>query len=331
MRGGKTMKKQKGMTLVEIVISMAIYGILALLLTEIMTCVNASMRATHQLNNRLSYEAKFADNQLTSGANANFTLNEHGFVINYGASLGHHINDDPTTAMVAYEWTTNMFDAGIVGERYATDINYRFMKFAHRGADIADWPGHNYRIAIRPVAYLTRDFATLTETERDQRTTEAKEEIQHLDAIYVVNGDLIQEHDGGAGPVVPYTPEAPDSSYIKKIDMSGLDEGDLDQIMLSDLFYVDNNSNTRSPADKEVSGIINFKSYKYFKINGSRESTPRLYSRQDATYFTYVRLGDSETNATFYDGTLIEYDVLTGEMEALPAVKFGEDFQGRPT
>ena len=76
------MKKQKGMTLVEIVISMAIYGILALLLTEIMTCVNASMRATRQLNNRLSYEAKFADNQLTSGANANFTLNEHGFVIN---------------------------------------------------------------------------------------------------------------------------------------------------------------------------------------------------------------------------------------------------------
>jgi prepilin-type N-terminal cleavage/methylation domain-containing protein len=321
------MKKQKGMTLVEIVISMAIYGILALLLTEIMTCVNASMRATHQLNNRLSYEAKFADNQLTSGANANFTLNTHNFEINYGPSLSHQINTDHR--MVAYEWTANMFDADIVGERYATDINYRFMKFAHEGADIADYPGHNYRIAIRPVAYLTRDFSTLTDAERAARTTRAETEIQHLDAIYVVNGDLIQEHDGSADPVVPYTAE--DASYIKKIDLRGLTAADLDTILTGDMFFVDNNSNMRSPDDREVSGIINFASYKFFDINGSRESSPRLYSTQEATYFTYVRLGDSETNATFYDGTLIEFDVLTGEMEALPAVKQGEDFQGRPT
>lgn len=61
------MKKRnlKGMTLMEIVVSMAVYGVLALLLVEIMSCVNGTMRITNQLNKRLAYEAKFADNRLT--------------------------------------------------------------------------------------------------------------------------------------------------------------------------------------------------------------------------------------------------------------------------
>ncbi len=61
------MKKRnlKGMTLMEIIVSMAVYGVLALLLVEIMSCVNGTMQVTNQLNKRLAYEAKFADNRRT--------------------------------------------------------------------------------------------------------------------------------------------------------------------------------------------------------------------------------------------------------------------------
>ena len=60
--------KRKGMSLLEIIISIAVYAVLALLLAEIMTLVNSTIRSTEQLNNRLNYEAKFADNLLTNEA-----------------------------------------------------------------------------------------------------------------------------------------------------------------------------------------------------------------------------------------------------------------------
>lgn len=62
----KSKRKLKGMTLIEVVISIGIYAVIALLLTEIMSLVNATMKATNQLNRRLAYEAKFADNMLLS-------------------------------------------------------------------------------------------------------------------------------------------------------------------------------------------------------------------------------------------------------------------------
>ena len=47
-------------------VSIGVYAVTALLLTEIMTLVNSTMKATNQLNRRLAYEAKFADNLLLS-------------------------------------------------------------------------------------------------------------------------------------------------------------------------------------------------------------------------------------------------------------------------
>ncbi len=61
----KITAKRKGLTLVEIVISIAIYGVLALLIMEIMTLVNTLVKSTDQMTKRLSYEAKYADNLLT--------------------------------------------------------------------------------------------------------------------------------------------------------------------------------------------------------------------------------------------------------------------------
>ncbi len=59
-------KKLKGMTLMEVVLSIGIYGMIALLIAEIMSLVNATMQGTAQLNRRMNYEAKFADNHITN-------------------------------------------------------------------------------------------------------------------------------------------------------------------------------------------------------------------------------------------------------------------------
>ena len=60
------MKKRnlKGMTLMEIVVSMAVYGVLALLMVEIMSCVNGTMRITNQLNKRLAYDCAVLEHVL---------------------------------------------------------------------------------------------------------------------------------------------------------------------------------------------------------------------------------------------------------------------------
>lgn len=68
----KTKRKLKGMTLMEVVVSLAVYAVIGLLIAEIMTLVNATMKATNQLNRRLSYEAKFADNLLYSDGVSSF-------------------------------------------------------------------------------------------------------------------------------------------------------------------------------------------------------------------------------------------------------------------
>lgn len=71
----KRRSKLKGMTLIEVVISIGVYAVIALLLTEVMSLVNATMKATNQLNRRLAYEAKFADNLLTHDGTESFPIN----------------------------------------------------------------------------------------------------------------------------------------------------------------------------------------------------------------------------------------------------------------
>ncbi len=56
------MKRAKGMTLIEIIVSMAIYAVIALLLSQIMMTVNATIRNTNSLNKRLTAESYYADN-----------------------------------------------------------------------------------------------------------------------------------------------------------------------------------------------------------------------------------------------------------------------------
>lgn len=126
----KTNRKLKGMTLIEVVVSIGVYAVIGLLITEIMTLVNATMKATNQLNRRLSYEAKFADNLLLSdgastfdneqihitisgdGANS-FTIDAGGFEYSTNANnMSNNVDSsDPSKLIIN------------------SNTNYRFMVF----------------------------------------------------------------------------------------------------------------------------------------------------------------------------------------------------------
>lgn len=150
--------KRKGMTLLEVIISIAVYAVLALLLAEIMTLVNSTMRSTEQLNKRLSYEAKYADNlnivdadgtqfdKLTEAVGGvdvpavkvsiRYDVKETdkvksaaGQVVSIAADANKTIARDlSNNELRASEYTTR-YDETSTGTHYHDNTNYRFMTF----------------------------------------------------------------------------------------------------------------------------------------------------------------------------------------------------------
>ena len=67
-------KTLKGVTLIEIILSMAVYAVIALLLCEIMTTINMTMKSTTAMDRRFSAEAQYADNGITPEGEAVFAV-----------------------------------------------------------------------------------------------------------------------------------------------------------------------------------------------------------------------------------------------------------------
>ena len=119
-------RKLKGMTLIEVVISIAVYAVIGLLLTTIMSLVNSTMKATNQLNRRLSYEAKFADNMLLSdGASPFAAQNVDITLTNSTHSFNIVAHGSEYTTDVDQMTRDNDPDKLIINP----DTNYRFMVF----------------------------------------------------------------------------------------------------------------------------------------------------------------------------------------------------------
>ena len=155
------MKKQKGMTLFEIVISLGIYALLAMLLAEIMSVVNNTMTATNQLNERLAFQSKFADNKMTSGANLGATGD---LIVHYGdngveaGSFSRSDDDDETTTFHFNEYSgiyTNRTSQAAIN--YVEDVNYRFMTFDFQGAHDEEWPGLSFAMHVMLLPYSRAD------------------------------------------------------------------------------------------------------------------------------------------------------------------------------
>lgn len=126
----------KGMTLFEIVIAIAIFGVTSLLLVEIMNSVNSTMKATKSLNDRLAYEQKFADNRLK-------TADSHGYVENKGdqtlniefdvKSVKHEIPASGLLYQINYNSENELPET-------SKDVNYRYMVFDyHESGDAINY------------------------------------------------------------------------------------------------------------------------------------------------------------------------------------------------
>ena len=107
--------KRKGLTLIEIIISIAVYAVLALLLTEIMTLVNTMMRSTDQLNNRLNYEAKYADNQIiTDDLGVAFDNQEVDVAISYHGGATATPQSVSLANMKATQYTAHFSEQDVI-------------------------------------------------------------------------------------------------------------------------------------------------------------------------------------------------------------------------
>lgn len=121
--------KFKGMTLVEIMVAIFVAGLIALLMVEVMNCVNATMRATSNLNKRLAYEGKVADNLQTSDADmmTDTELANYSVTIKYdndskSLNVGNTVTPTSKTIRVA-EYTGKYDDTNYSGAQ----ANYHFM------------------------------------------------------------------------------------------------------------------------------------------------------------------------------------------------------------
>lgn len=129
----KRKKTLKGVTLMEVIISVAVYAVIALLLAEIMGCVNKVMDFTNKLNRRLETEATVADNQSMSGS---FHANEVRVVahINNGSGIVLEDNSPATpAAQKIYEYVP--FDANDKLSDDENSTHFRYMNFQHSFAN----------------------------------------------------------------------------------------------------------------------------------------------------------------------------------------------------
>ena len=114
----------KGMTLFEIVISIAIYGTIALLLVEIMGQVNSTMKNTTVLSERLSYEQKYADNRLAvADSKGTIVADDKNVSIAYGAS-----GSTKTISAAGKQYEIQYTGSEHVAAD-AYNVNYRYMVF----------------------------------------------------------------------------------------------------------------------------------------------------------------------------------------------------------
>lgn len=184
--------RKKGMSLMEIVIAMAIAGVLALLLVEIMNSVNAMMRATTDLNRRMAYEGQFADNLEISNATPN---DEISVQIDYGG--GSVISLDNFSENKVVEYTVGYDDSihvsPVSDDALKAEANYRFFivqPFRYEPVDAPDTP-----------FMLTIDFEALGDGKYDE-LVELTIEGRTEKATYALNanGTGLVGTPTGAGP-----------------------------------------------------------------------------------------------------------------------------------
>ncbi|MCQ2416388.1 MAG: hypothetical protein MJ071_01095 [Oscillospiraceae bacterium] len=307
------MKKKKGMTLMEIIVSCAVYALFSLLIAEIMTLVNSTMRATNQLNKRLTYQSKYADNMLTSDANGSFGRQSIQYRIRYdgtfdeahstwttgtkyvkvnpnAANASYDINNanDPGNVRDGDEYTTNYDTSALTSAGltvYNQNVNYRFMSFDRVERVAGEWPGPVFNVYFRLVPYFDSDKNTLTDAQKQSYTNQAASKIAKMEKIYI-------EYVGGAATFVSGT----------SFEING--PFDKNSMAQNYVLAVNNPCENLDPAIQNVMGSI-----KATVTGNVYGSTIDKWTEAPVDYYLYVKLGSLDRNKTYYDKTVIEYNI----------------------
>ena len=291
--------KRKGMTLLEVIISIAVYAVLALLLAEIMTLVNSTMRSTEQLNKRLSYEAKFADNlnivnsdgtqfdKLTEnvgGANVpavkvsiRYDVKEtdkvrsDGQVVSITADANKTIARDLSNNQLrASEYTTD-YDETSNGTHYHDNTNYRFMTFDKVSLGKSVKPGGAFPVHIhflKGTNYSDFDMVVV----RGNLVGKTFEALTSADASYPFQ--YVDDNNDDADMIVNVVNDAPDPDDPSN-PQPGADKGG--QLML----YLYKKTSYGAKAGKDLKLA--------YDKNGFGDGTdPTKFDQSDENQFTWA-------------------------------------------
>ena len=300
------MKKQKGMTLMEIVISIAVYGVLALLVTEIMTTVNATMRATNQLNDRLAFESKFADNNMTKDSTGNpFPSSSVTYSVDYSyaGTIDFTYNQGTSgrvgdTTRTAIEYRMDYNDPTILGTNYAQNVNYRFMTFDKVAMDPSECPEGAFQVFVRFVPYYS-DEVPSTDAEKKAKIQSAKKNLADMTKLDVMMMSA-SKFDGTDEKTLEFT-GTPTLGSEWSLDLENSARGVTDDI-------------------NNVSVKLMFTTEKDMFDDG----VGRKWSESDVEVFLYVKVTKDKLSATYYKNCLIEFNANTGEFKPMKSFQLSE-------
>ncbi len=140
-------KKLKGLSLMEIIISIAVYAIIALLMAEIMGCINATMTSTSRLNERLDSEALLVDNKDTNpGSTPYRNPNRVNVIAHIGISSSAGLALDQGTELIP---ATSSEPGRIEFGDNQNSTHFRFMSFTNRNLNITLDPNARFTFKIK--------------------------------------------------------------------------------------------------------------------------------------------------------------------------------------
>ena len=280
------MKKRKGMTLMEILISMGVYAVLALLATEIMTSMNVLMRSTDQLNDRMSYQAKYADNFQTQDEHGNsFAKKDITYQIEYGGKLVGN------TSRNAFQYTIGYDNSRVSGTNYVSEVNFRFLSFDKVHRDVSSWPGDTFIVRIRVVPYFHDETPASVAT---QKTL-----IQSAKTNMSKAGDLKISVDAASGFIGVAGTSWP-AVDLKTLGLGGETIIDLKNVC------------EHLPAGtKQVKTEFSFETEKDFFGDG----TMNKWSESKTDIYQFVNTGSGDETAAYYNQCVIEFNANTGEFK----------------
>lgn len=288
------MKKLKGMTLMEIVISMAIYGLLALLTVEIMTSMNTLMRATDQLNDRLTYEAKYADNfQTVNDSGTPFDSTTVTYSIQYGSNW---IGD---ASRQAVEYTIGYDESRINGTNYVGDINYRFMSFDKVLSETSECPKHGFEVLLRVVPYFSDDPPATIE-EKKNLITKANTALTQI-------GTLKIDIDSASSFSQNDEADTIDTAQGKSMTL------DLSTNKLGNPYYIYLHNNSRGVTE-DIKNVFTTFTFNMTKdaLGGGQVA---WVDNSTAKVYMYVKVGADKNTATFYKRCVLEFNINTGQFK----------------